>query len=459
MEPVKNGGDPQKLQMSSKKMEGDAEVGSMTQSQTPLTEDQDHVTVTHPTSYMETLIHLLKGNIGSGLFAMGDAFKNAGLVMGSVLTVLLGVVCVHSQHLLLTASQEMAVRKKLARPPHFAQTVELVFQTGPERLQKFAYAARWIVNLFLCLTQMGFCSVYFVFVATNLKQVLDQYIVELDKHIYMAIVLLPIMISCWIRSLKFLVPVSLIANILVTTAVVATLYKISVDLPPISSRPYVVTSWDKIPLFLGTTIYAFEGIGLVLPLQEQMRKPHEFTKPLGVLNVGMVLVVLLVLFMGFLGFLQYGEEVRGSLSLNLPNADILSQCVKLTIALGMLLTYALQMYVPVRILWPGVEERVGPFNRPVLYEILFRSFLVLVTFIFAEAVPNLGVFISLVGSVSSCALALLIPALLDIVVKMDTGVTPFVWTKNALIFLLGLIAFVTGTYASILSIINPSPEH
>lgn len=93
------------------------------------------------------------------------------------------------------------------------------------------------------------------------------------------------------------------------------------------------------------------------------------------------------------------------------------------------------------------------------WRVAFCYEMFVVAVIFAEAVPNLGVFISLVGSVSSCALALLIPALLDIVVKMDTGVTPFVWTKNALIFLLGLIAFVTGTYASILSIINPSPEH
>lgn len=46
-------------------------------------------------------MHLLRGNIGSGLYAMGDAFRNSGLILGAVLTVFLGVVCIHNQHVLV----------------------------------------------------------------------------------------------------------------------------------------------------------------------------------------------------------------------------------------------------------------------------------------------------------------------------------------------------------------------
>lgn len=52
--------------------------------------------------FLETLMHILKGNIGSGVFAMGDAFKNGGLILSPILTILLGVICVHSQHILVT---------------------------------------------------------------------------------------------------------------------------------------------------------------------------------------------------------------------------------------------------------------------------------------------------------------------------------------------------------------------
>lgn len=47
-------------------------------------------------------MHLLKGNVGSGVFAMGDAVKNAGVAMAPWLIVVLGVICVHSQHLLVS---------------------------------------------------------------------------------------------------------------------------------------------------------------------------------------------------------------------------------------------------------------------------------------------------------------------------------------------------------------------
>lgn len=52
-------------------------------------------------SYLESLVHLLKGNIGSGLYAMGDAFKNGGLLFGSISIVFLGYLAIHCQHILV----------------------------------------------------------------------------------------------------------------------------------------------------------------------------------------------------------------------------------------------------------------------------------------------------------------------------------------------------------------------
>jgi len=96
----------------------------------------------------------------------------------------------------------------------------------------------------------------------TLTQVMDYYDVELDLHVHMAIFLLPIMLSCWIRDLKYLVPLSLFANFAMVVGISVTLYYITQELPAPSTREYI-GPWSRIPLFFGTVIYAFEGIGLV----------------------------------------------------------------------------------------------------------------------------------------------------------------------------------------------------
>ncbi|XP_058790606.1 proton-coupled amino acid transporter 1 isoform X2 [Phymastichus coffea] len=411
----------------------------------------------HTTGYIETLMHHFKGNVGSGIFALGDAFKNAGLALAPPLTIFLGFICIHAQHILLNCNDEVQRRlgSSLETQPGYAATVELCFATGPLALRKYSVFMRKLVNLFLCVTQLGFCCVYFVFISTNMQQVMSVWGIELDLHLHMAIVLVPIMFSTWIRNLKFLVPLSSLANFLIIAGYAATIYIMCHDLPAISERRYVA-DWNKLPLFFGTVIYSFEGITLVLPLKNEMKKPRNFDKPLGVLNVGMVIVGMMFVVLGFLAYLKYGDDIQGSVTLNLePKADTLPQCIKLAISLSILLTYALQFYVPIAIMWPEFERQFGPCRWPVASEIMFRTTLCFITFVLAEAIPKLGLFISLVGAVSSTALALLFPPIIEIVVCwQNASMDKLTITKDIVILTIGLLGCATGTYESVSQIIK-----
>lgn len=159
-----------------------------------------HVSSDHPTSYGETLMHLLRGNIGAGVFGMGNAFKNGGLLLAPVLTITIGLISVHCQHVLVcfrmfnwffsilieffyTLSQINCARRMRDiqnhqaektvnnEDPDFAETVELCFANGPPRLRRWSTFVKFLVNLFICVTQMGFCCIYFVFIAKNFSQV------------------------------------------------------------------------------------------------------------------------------------------------------------------------------------------------------------------------------------------------------------------------------------------------
>ncbi|CAN7946308.1 unnamed protein product, partial [Ixodes hexagonus] len=267
----------------------------------------------------QTMMHLLKGNIGTGVLAMPNAFANAGIVVGSVGVLLMGFVCIHCMHMLVHCNHILS-KKIGCRTLDFAGVAENSFKFGPQRLRRFSDKAKTVVNIFLLMTQFGFCCVYFVFVAKSLEEVsCCNLCLGTELTIYACLgILLPVMVLYnFIRSLRTLALASTFANLLQIMGMVLIFYNLLQDMPSISERPYFM-GWEKLPLYFGTAIYAFEGIGIVLPLENEMQNPQDFGGITGVLNTGMMTVVCLYTAIGFFGYLKYGSEVRGSITLNFP---------------------------------------------------------------------------------------------------------------------------------------------
>jgi solute carrier family 36 (proton-coupled amino acid transporter) len=107
------------------------------------------------------------------------------------------------------------------------------------------------------------------------------------------------------------------------TGLVICYYYSAQDLPAITERNFIAPNLlHSLPLFFGTVIFAFEGISLVLPLQNAMKKPENFSAVVGVLNVGMVFVTGIYVSFGAIGYWKYGEATEGSLTLNLPTDEV-----------------------------------------------------------------------------------------------------------------------------------------
>ena len=56
-----------------------------------------------------------------------------------------------------------------------------------------------------------------------------------------------------------------------------------------------------------------------------MKHPGDMLRYNGVLNTSMSLITNLYIGVGFFGYLKYGEDIKGSISLNLPPSDVLAQ--------------------------------------------------------------------------------------------------------------------------------------
>ncbi|KFB51781.1 AGAP010701-PA-like protein [Anopheles sinensis] len=66
----------------------------------------EHRQIEKPNTTTGSLIHLLKSSLGTGILAMPVAFKNAGLLFGAIGTVVIGLICTHCVHILVSTGEE-----------------------------------------------------------------------------------------------------------------------------------------------------------------------------------------------------------------------------------------------------------------------------------------------------------------------------------------------------------------
>lgn len=73
----------------------------------------------------------------------------------------------------------------------------------------------------------------------------------------------------------------------------------------------------EFPFYFGTVLFSMEAIGVIIPLENEMKTPRAFVGLTGVLNRAIVIIVILYVAMGLFGYLRYGDAIRDSITLSL----------------------------------------------------------------------------------------------------------------------------------------------
>nr|XP_034839393.1 proton-coupled amino acid transporter-like protein CG1139 isoform X2 [Maniola hyperantus] len=426
-------------------------------------EPYDNRVVDHPTTNTETLLHLLKGSLGTGILAMPHAFAKSGYVVGTVGTLVIGVLCTYCIHVLLDSCYVLCKRRKV---PSLTYTgaAEAALSEGPDWCKACAPYAAHVVNAFLLIYQIGTCCVYVVFVSENIHYVLTKHF-ELEVSVIevMTYILIPLVMINWVRDLKYLAPFSAIANAVTIISFGIIMYYIFREAPTLEGKQPAGKIGD-FPLFFGTVLFALEAIGVILPLENEMKTPKSFVGKFGVLNRAMVSIIILYVGLGLFGYLQYGEKAAGSITLNLPSeTEILASVVQCLLAFAIFITHGLACYVAIDILWNEyVGVRLLNSNHRFLWEYLLRTVIVLVTFGLAAAVPELDLFISLFGALCLSALGLAFPAFIQsctywYYVSDSERIRMII--KNAIVVVFGVLGLVVGTWTSLEGIIVKFSAH
>lgn len=69
---------------------------------------------------------------------------------------------------------------------------------------------------------------------------------------------------------------------------------------------------SEFTIFFGTVLFALEAIGVIMPLENEMKTPKDFRGPIGILNRAMFIIIALYIGLGLAGYLKYGSAVKGT---------------------------------------------------------------------------------------------------------------------------------------------------
>lgn len=91
-------------------------------------------------SNAETMLHLLKGSLGTGILAMPKAFFNAGYIVGLIATFVIGFLCTYCMRILVLSEYELCKRRRVPSMTYPA-TAEAALKEGPVFLRRFSKAS------------------------------------------------------------------------------------------------------------------------------------------------------------------------------------------------------------------------------------------------------------------------------------------------------------------------------
>ena len=276
---------------------------------------------------------LLKSFVGTGVLFLPKAYLNGGMLFSNL--VLLGVSLLSFYCFILLVNTRLKIEGS------FGDIGGVLY-------------GRYMRNIILCsivVSQMGFVAAYTVFVGENLqafilavsrcKEFIDiKYLIILQLAVFLPLSL--------IRDISKLGFTALVADVFILLGLVYLYYydvATIVDNGGIADvAAFNPATWT---LFIGTAIFTFEGVGLIIPIQESMKHPQKFA---GVLAMVMVGITIVFMSMGALSYAAYGSATKTVVLLNLPQENKFVNAVQFLYSMAILFSVPLQLFPAIRIL-------------------------------------------------------------------------------------------------------------
>ncbi|XP_059150085.1 uncharacterized protein LOC131936955 isoform X1 [Physella acuta] len=353
--------------------------------------------------------------VGAGVLGLPYAFKEAGILEGVFIIIIVAVLSVKAMLLIVEckyrivdrskSGEENMGRKEDSLYAHFAGTKEekadLLKTEGdmmtrikdlkPFLVHDLTYGdigyeaigptGRILVDFALVLSQIGFSCAYLIFICENLSSLIP----KIERTYWLLIVLPPLSFLTMFRNLSSLAITSLIAQCSNLFAFGIVFWFDFKHASKVRIHPKEI-SLANLPFFAVIAIYCYEGAGLILSLENSLAKEVKSKFNRYFLSTIGLLTVLYISF-GVFGYMSFGAETKQIITLNLPNVMMFP------------VMKVLEHYFildPDRSVWKGN---------------VMRGLVVLLTGVIVVMIPNFVDLMALVGASCCTLLAFILPGL------------------------------------------------
>ncbi|KAJ0391769.1 hypothetical protein P43SY_008389 [Pythium insidiosum] len=371
----------------------------------------------HKSSDARTFMNAFIAFLGSGILGLPYAFRRSGIMLGVVTLVVVAAISTYAMFLVLQCKYYLRAR---------GIRVKTYGEIG---FHAMGHIGATLVDVALVISQTGFCVAYLIFIVTNAHEVLG-----LDKKVVVALCVPPLIALSLLKHMKELASAALIADVMIFSGL-AVVYM--TDLSYMAENSGQIEVWGVLanaPFFFGVASYCFEGVGMVLPLENAMQNPHHF-QPILISTV--VILTTVYATFGVCGYLAFGDATKDVITLNMSDSTGVVTLVQLSLCIGLFFTYPVMLFPVFEVLQPLFRQRTPPPTHVHVdgdddddgdkskssvetqsvhdqgserCNILLRSSVVVLTAVLAVGIPNFGEFISFIGSTCCSLLAFVLPA-------------------------------------------------
>ncbi|KAJ8099266.1 transmembrane amino acid transporter protein-domain-containing protein [Lipomyces tetrasporus] len=355
-----------------------------------------HGQIVQDTSATKAVLLLLKGFVGTGVLFLPKAYYNGGMLFSSAILFFLAVLTYYCFVLLIDSRMRVQASFGDMGGILYGKKMRLLILTS------------------IVLSQVGFAAAYTVFTSENLQAFI---LAITDCQVFV-----PVRYLIFLQMIVF-VPLSMVRNIskLSVSALIADFFillglayvyfwdgRVLIEHGVSDVAAFNPRDWT---LFIGTAIFTFEGIGLVIPIHESMKRPNQFYSAIGLV---MAIITLVYIAMGVMSYAAYGSNVETVVILNMPQDNRLVNSVQFIYAMAILLSTPLQLFPAIRIMENAWFVKSGKHDlRAKWQKNIFRTAVVLVTaFVAWGGADDLDKFVALIGSLACIPLTYIYPPLL-----------------------------------------------